>query len=79
MRWLGRRHEGNGAVWVVLLPLLFDIARYLKGYVGGLIVSSIEKLAYRLSRETDDESVSFTVWRLTQVRRQAEMIAHFGG
>ena len=27
-----------GAAWVVLFPLLFDIARYLKGYAGGLIV-----------------------------------------
>ncbi|WP_221830821.1 hypothetical protein, partial [Paracoccus yeei] len=42
--WLGRRHEGNGAVWVVLFPLLFDIARYLKGYAGGLVVFRLMSL-----------------------------------
>ena len=43
-RWLGRRHEGNGAVLVVLFPLLFDIARYLKGYAGGLVVIRLRSL-----------------------------------
>ena len=56
----GRRESGAGSV--ILFPLLFDIDGYLKGYVGGLVVCSTGKLAYRPARVLpDDAGVSFTV------------------
>ncbi|MDK8875042.1 hypothetical protein QPR87_20765, partial [Paracoccus sp. SSJ] len=42
-QWLGLRHK-SGDVWVVFFPLLFDIAVYLKGYVGGLVVFRLGSL-----------------------------------
>ncbi|WP_207303076.1 hypothetical protein, partial [Paracoccus sediminis] len=70
----GRRESGAGSV--ILLLLLFDIDGYLKGYVGGLVVCSIERLAYRLSRGDPmmRVSASLFVW-FTRVEQQAEMIA----
>ena len=44
----GRRE--SGACFVILFLLLFDIDGYLKGYVGGLVVCSTGKLAYRPGR-----------------------------
>ena len=38
----GRRE--NGASSGILFPLLFDIARYLKGYAGGLVVFRLSSL-----------------------------------
>ncbi len=38
----GRRE--NGASSGILFPLLFDIARYLKGYAGGLVVFRLKSL-----------------------------------
>ena len=38
------------AAAVSFVPLLFDIAGYLKGYAGGLVVYTIERLAYRPGR-----------------------------
>ena len=54
---------------VILVLLLFDIDGYLKGYVGGLVVYSTGKLAYRLSRGDPMMRVSASLFvGFTQVR-----------
>ena len=63
-----------GASSVIFVPLLFDIDGYLKRYVGGSIVDTIESFTYRPSSASDDLGVSFTVCRLTQVRTIDRMI-----
>ena len=61
----GRRKKD--AASAILFPLLFDIDRYLKRYVGGLAVIRRWILTYRRSRDfgLDDERVSFTVCRFS--------------
>ena len=54
---------------MILVPLLFDIAGYLKGYAGGLVVFRLGSLRIGLvGSDPDDPGVSFTVCRLTRVR-----------
>ena len=52
------------ATAVCFVPLLFDIARYLKGYAGGLVIrpKTPTHIGF-LGVRPDDGSVSFTVCR----------------
>jgi hypothetical protein len=69
----GRQRDATSEI---LFPLLFDIDGYLKGYVGGLVVFSTGKLAYRLSRGDPMMRVSASLFGvLFRQLRQAEMIA----